>query len=1018
MNGRVFPDIADALRLFRERFFTRTDRVAILAPWGKPCPVDADGVLDDLLRTHVLGREAPEATVRYANRRGKGVMKGRFRVGSYTPATDGTTRWLCVDFDGQGHADALADPESCVRAAYEAFSSRGIPVYIERSGGGHGWHLWCFFNEPVPAKKARKLAFLLLPEDAPLADGGVADPRRARGIEVFPKQNRIRKNGFGNLVWLPWWAGAAENGNTFYRPGPGGGLDPFVPDTLETAGGETIDRVLKEPERDRQKETGKAGTSPAASPAGSWSEWRERALASLSLEAVYGEWLTGRRSGEGWLECRDPDSPSGDRNPSAGVADGTGEAERGSFHSFISGRTISVFDFLVERGRARDFREAARRIADLSGVPLPSTPGGGLSGATTGRRGLPDIQVNNRQLRDIIADAWSAVRRANGTGSPSHRRKPFLFLRSGGLVRLASGEHGPQIEPMDEHAVFGMLARVANWVRLTEEACIDTSPVRDVARDMLAYPDPRLPLLDAVAATPVFGRSGELITRPGYHPSERLWFQPDEDMDCFDVPESPSAPEIEQARSLLLDELLVDFPFVDEADRAHAVAAMILPFVRRMIDGCTPIHLVEAPTAGSGKGLLCNLVSVVVTGRVSDGRTLPAHEDEARKMLTAELAKGRPVILLDNADERKKLDCPSLASVITSESWTDRLLGKTAMVTLPNRALWLLTGNNPRLSLEIARRCVRIRIDPRVDRPWRRSGFRHPLIIEWARQNRVRLVRAVLVLVRAWLAAGRPMHEPRLGSFERWSGVLGGILQVAGIRGFLGSLEDLYEAADVEGQMWREFTAAWWEAFRDEPKKVAELNELCEQQDLMVSVRGDGTPRSQQTRLGKALRSARDRVFEGLRVIRVRMHGRHKGGNCYALVQEDSGPDTGPDTDPGMGTLAGKWGRYGDVADRRPHEASSEITSTCEGDGDVGDFEGGIYARGRTHAHARARITGPNVPNVPMNDVTPCSDRDCSMGTFSGEVPTRSPNVPIDSAELLDLANIPEGDEPEELEPP
>jgi hypothetical protein len=53
-----------------------------------------------------------------------------------------------------------------------------------------------------------------------------------------------------------------------------------------------------------------------------------------------------------------------------------------------------------------------------------------------------------------------------------------------------------------------------------------------------------------------------------------------------------------------------------------------------------------------------------------------------------------------------------------------------------------------------------------------------------------------------------------------------------------------------------------------------------------------------------------------------------------------------------------------------------------------------------------------------MNDVTPCSDRDYSMGTFSGEVPTRSPNVPIDSAELLDLAKIPEGDEPEELEPP
>ncbi|WP_438023978.1 hypothetical protein [Sorangium sp. So ce233] len=32
----------------------------------------------------------------------------------------------------------------------------------------------------------------------------------ARGIEVFPKQPKIRRSGFGNLVWLPWWQGAAD----------------------------------------------------------------------------------------------------------------------------------------------------------------------------------------------------------------------------------------------------------------------------------------------------------------------------------------------------------------------------------------------------------------------------------------------------------------------------------------------------------------------------------------------------------------------------------------------------------------------------------------------------------------------------------------------------------------------------------------------------------------------------------------------------------------------------------------
>ncbi|HEY5178024.1 MAG TPA: hypothetical protein VII95_20905, partial [Terriglobales bacterium] len=39
-----------------------------------------------------------------------------------------------------------------------------------------------------------------------------------------------------------------------------------------------------------------------------------------------------------------------------------------------------------------------------------------------------------------------------------------------------------------------------------------------------------------------------------------------------------------------------------------------------------------------------------------------------------------------------------------------------------------------------------------------------------------------------------------------------------------------------------------------------------EARDLMLSVRGDGSARSQQTRLGKALAAKRDRVFNGLTV--------------------------------------------------------------------------------------------------------------------------------------------------------
>jgi putative DNA primase/helicase len=65
------------------------------------------------------------------------------------------------------------------------------------------------------------------------------------------------------------------------------------------------------------------------------------------------------------------------------VADGTGIAERSAFHSFISGQNWSAFDELVRQGRAQNFAEATRLVADRTGIALPlpavGSPGGGTS---------------------------------------------------------------------------------------------------------------------------------------------------------------------------------------------------------------------------------------------------------------------------------------------------------------------------------------------------------------------------------------------------------------------------------------------------------------------------------------------------------------------------------------------------------------------------------------------------------------------------------------------------------------
>jgi hypothetical protein len=850
-------DVSATLSLLKNHFLNRTDYLAVLAPWEKPCPVEPPGGIDALLLAHLLGDEAPEAKVRYDSKHGSGAMKGRFRVGSYCPSADDTTKWLCLDFDGAGHADALADPMAAALEAMKAFAVKQLPAYLELSGSGKGWHVWCFFEPAVPAAIARQIGHALAPKNAPLARGGAfADPRSARGIEVFPKQTKVKQQGFGNLVWLPWWKNAADGGNTFYRLTEAGEPEPFHPTVIDTVSDEmaiavakTISPTVEEP--------GFITPIMASPTDATWSAWRDNALRAFSLDAIYGQWLTGARAGDGWLECRDPSSSSGDKNPSASVADGSGDAERGAFHSFISGKTISVFDFLVEYCGITDFRAAREHVAKLSGVTLPTSTS--TKAVETASKGRPEIQLNNRQLRDVIADTWQAVGQGNS--------KPYAFLCGGRMVRLFRADDDCTIEAMDEDSSKTFLALIANWVRVTKNDCVDTSPSKEIARAVISSPSSELPPLEAVVSSPVFDGDGRLIATPGYHRPGRLWFHNRAGLHIAEVEPQPSQRAVSDAKRMLLDELLGDFPFSEESDKAHMMAAILLPFARRLISGVTPLHLIEAPIAGSGKGLLVNVLAAVATGTPAAGGPLPEDDDEVRKKISSELIAGRSLVIFDNADNKKRLDSASLASALTMPVWQDRLLGQTKMLSIPNRAVWVLTGNNIQLTTEIARRCLRVRIDPGTDRPWLRKGFRHPSLIDWVLEHRSELIHAALTLIQNWLAQGKPKGNERLGSFERWSDVMGGILAANGIPGFLANLESLYEDADEEGAMWREFIAAWWDKFGDGWVGASELLTLAIERDVLGSLIGDKSLQSQKIRLGKVLSTARGRVFGSWRVL-------------------------------------------------------------------------------------------------------------------------------------------------------
>jgi len=500
-----------------------------------------------------------------------------------------------------------------------------------------------------------------------------------------------------------------------------------------------------------------------------------------------------------------------------------------------------------------------------------------------GGDGVPNqpckIDASEENLAKLTAEAWGAIQSAN---SP-----PTLFRYGAVLSRIETDDGGaPVLRPMTVDRMRHRLARDAYWFRLDAKGREQSiAPPLPVVRDVLATPDPNLPILTRIVEAPTFAGDGSLCTDPGYNAKNRTFYAPASGFTLSPISTQPSADEINEARGLLTDELIGDFPFDGEAEKAHAVAALLGPFIRDMIDGPTPLHSIEAPTPGTGKTLLVELLTYPSLGRPIAAMTEGRDEDEWRKRLFAKLRTAPSTLLLDNV--KRRLESGALASAITSYPlWEDRILGVSEIARVPVRCVWISTGNNPALSSEMTRRTVRIRLDARIDRPWLRKGFRHGDIRDWATSNRSRLVWAALTLIQAWIAAERPEGGRTLGMFEQWSRTMGGILYVGDIPGFLGNLSDFYEKSDAEGSAVRGFVASWWTAQGGAAVTTSALWPIATDSGLDL---GDKGEQSQKIRLGKLLKDMRDRTFnvtlsDQEMHLRIELDGTNHRANVWRLV--------------------------------------------------------------------------------------------------------------------------------------
>lgn len=466
-------------------------------------------------------------------------------------------------------------------------------------------------------------------------------------------------------------------------------------------------------------------------------------------------------------------------------------------------------------------------------------------------------------IKDTAHQAWSVLEDYAVDGDPG------VYAYGDTLARVAKD----RVELLDRQRLRHELNRSAMWLRPGDEKqpWVASNAPMAVVEDMLASRGDhlKLPPLVSVATTPIFTKEGKLVTKRGY----------DFDAECFvaptvtvEVPENPTLDDVQAALATLL-EPLADFPFADASDRSNVLAMMVEPYVRDLFD-CAPLYFINKPAAGTGASLLVYAVTYPMLGRAPAAIKPPTREEEMEKLLISMLMEADRLAYFDNAN---RLDFSSLAAALTADRFKGRILGVSRTVEMPVRCMWVATGNNPETTNEMYRRFVDIRLDAEMEFPEDRrpDEFAIPNLKAWVRDNRPALVQAALTIIQAWVRAGMPNGSKSKASFETWAAVLSGILEHAGVEGFL---DTPIERRPME-QKTEELRAvlAQWLMLRwgKKPKQGdvhAELNEIdwrarVKASELWTMIRCCGLDfetlhKDPARAVGDKLRDAKDRTFE------------------------------------------------------------------------------------------------------------------------------------------------------------
>jgi hypothetical protein len=279
-------------------------------------------------------------------------------------------------------------------------------------------------------------------------------------------------------------------------------------------------------------------------------------------------------------------------------------------------------------------------------------------------------------------------------------------------------------------------------------------------------------VLPRTITCPMLRPDGTVLQTPGLDPQTGLLYKPD--VNYPRVEDTLSRGDRLAHRNVLV-ELAAHWPFLKPHHRSAWLAGLFTCIARPFIDGPCPLFVVDSDSAGTGKTLLVHVTSRLAFGQDAVVLSQPDDDHEMRKRITTLLSRGDPLVLIDNV--ARPLGSPSLDAVLTSTQWSDRVLGTSRPITLPNKATWWATGINLALGPDTVRRTLRIQLSSSAIEPARtfaRHHFAHST--NWL--ARPRQLTSALSLIRNYIVEGGHKvrrHDAPWHSFESWMAFIPGL---------------------------------------------------------------------------------------------------------------------------------------------------------------------------------------------------------------------------------------------------